>query len=101
MKHFRIPSLSAVCFALGLSAALAADDGDTEIKAGVKDSMGRVGIQIFATATDKSEFSALVDPATWTPLEDTVLDSKGALVSKETVLSLSTTATMPANPYTP
>ena len=83
-------------------AALAADNVDTDIKSGVKDATGRVGIQIFAAdSADKSEISYLVDPATWTPLEDTLLDTKGALVSRNTILSLTTSATMPANPYTP
>jgi putative cell wall-binding protein len=85
-------------------AALAADDQDTDVTAGVKDSTGRVGIQIFASTgdtTDKSEVSYIVDPATWTPLEDSVLDKTGALVERQTILSLTTTATLPPNPYAP
>ncbi len=63
-----------------------------------------MGIRIFASTgavTDpRREVSYLVDPATWTPLEDVVLDSKGAVVSRQMILSLSTRATMPPNPYT-
>ena len=85
-------------------AALAADDGATDVTPGVKDSTGRVGIEIFAStgdATDKSRISYIVDPATWKPLEDSVLDNTGALIERQTILSLTTTATTPANPYTP
>ena len=60
--------------------------------------------EIFATSsdtTDKTEVSYIVDPVTWTPLEDTLLDNTGAVVERSTILSLTTTATMPANPYTP
>jgi hypothetical protein len=82
-------------------AALASDDEDTDITAGVKDSMGRVGIEIFAAdSSDKSKVSYIVDPTTWSPLEDSVLDDTGALVERQTVLSLTTTATMPVDPYT-
>jgi len=90
---------------LAIYAALASDDGDTDVTPGVKDSMGRVGIEIFAstgaTSTDKSKISYIVDPLTWTPLEDSVLNASGALVERQTILSLTTTATMPPNPYTP
>jgi hypothetical protein len=87
---------------LAVYAALASDDEDTDITAGVKDSTGRVGTEIFAADTsDKSKVSYIVDPATWTPLEDSVLDTSGALVERQTILSVTTSATMPANPYTP
>jgi len=90
---------------LAIYAALASDDGDTDVTPGVKDSTGRVGIEIFAstgaTSTDKSKISYIVDPLTWTPLEDSVLNASGALVERQTILSLTTTATMPPNPYTP
>jgi putative cell wall-binding protein len=89
---------------LAVYAALAADDEDTDVTPGVKDSTGRVGIEIFAstgaTASDKSKISYIVDPNTWTPLEDTVLDSAGAVVERQTILSVTTSATMPADPYT-
>ncbi len=86
---------------LAVYAALASDDVDTDITANVKDSTGRVGIEIFAADTsDKSKISYIVDPATWTPLEDSVLDNTGALVERQTILSVTTTATMPTDPYT-
>jgi hypothetical protein len=86
---------------LAIYAALASDDEDTDIAANVKDSTGRVGIEIFAADTsDKGKISYIVDPATWTPLEDVVLSDTGAVVERQTILSLTTTATMPANPYT-
>jgi putative cell wall-binding protein len=86
---------------LAVYAALASDDEDTDVTAGVKDSTGRVGIQIFAAdASSKSKISYIVDPTTWTPLEDSVLNDTGQLVERQTILSVTTTATMPANPYT-
>jgi putative cell wall-binding protein len=89
---------------LAVYATLAVDDQDTDETPGVKDSTGRVGLEIFAstgaTATDKSKISYIVDPSTWTPLEDTVLDSTGAVVEKQTILSVTTSATVPADPYT-
>jgi hypothetical protein len=88
---------------LAVYAALASDDGGTSVSANVKDSTGRAGVEIFAKtgagATDKGKISYIVDPATWTPLEDSVLDSAGGLVERQTVLSLTTTATAPTNPY--
>lgn len=91
---------------LAVYAALASDDADTDITSGVKDSTGRVGIEIFAAnasdsdTSDKSKISYIVDPATWTPLEDSVLDASGALVERQTILSITTTGTMPTDPYT-
>jgi hypothetical protein len=82
-------------------AALAADNDDTDVTAGVKDSTGRVGIEIFAADTsDKGKVSYIVDPTTWTPLEDTVIDENGVVAERLTILSLTTSATMPADPYT-
>ena len=90
---------------VALYAALAADDDGTEVASGVKDSQGRVGIKIFASlgadATDKSEISYIFDPVTLMPLEDTVLDSSGAVVTRQTVLSMTTVAALPPNPYGP
>lgn len=86
---------------LAVYAALASDNGDTDVAPGVKDSTGRVGIEIFAAdSSDKGKVSYIVDPATWTPLEDSVVNGTGQLVERQTFLSLTTTATMPANPYT-
>lgn len=83
-------------------AALAADDGDTDVTPGVKDSTGRVGIEIFAADTsDKGKISYIVDPATWTPLEDTVMDQNGTVIERQTILSSTTSATLPPNPYAP
>jgi hypothetical protein len=86
---------------LAIYAALAADNGDTDVTAGVKDSTGRVGIEIFAADTsDKGKISYIVDPATWTPLEDSVIDPNGTVIERLTIQSVTTTATMPTNPYT-
>jgi len=83
-------------------AALAADNGDTDDAALVKDTLGRVGIEIFAADTsDKGKISYIVDPATWTPLEDTVTDENGTVVERQTITSFTTSATLPPNPYTP
>ena len=98
-----LDSVASPSLRFAIYAALAADDQDTDVTPGVKDSMGRVGIKIFAStgdATDKSEVSYIVDPLTWTPLEDSVLDNTGALIERQTILSLTTSATMPPNPYT-
>jgi hypothetical protein len=85
--------------------ALASDDPLTFVTPGVKDSLGRVGIKIWtptgSSATDKSEISFLFDPTTLLPLEHTVLDETGAVVARNTVTSLTTATTMPADPYTP
>jgi len=90
---------------VALYAALAADDGATNVASGVKDSQGRVGIKIFALlgadATDKSEISYIFDPVTLMPLEDTVLDASGGVVTRQTVFTMTTAATLPANPYAP
>ncbi|HEY0871754.1 MAG TPA: hypothetical protein VGD55_15245, partial [Acidothermaceae bacterium] len=88
---------------LAVYATLAVDDEDTDETPGVKDSTGRVGIEIFvspgADASDKSRISYIVDPNTWTPLEDTILDTTGKVLGRTTVLSVTTTPTMPADPY--
>jgi putative cell wall-binding protein len=88
---------------LAVYAALAVDDEDTDETPGVKDSTGRVGMEIFvspgADASDKSRISYIVDPNTWTPIEDTVLDATGKVLERTTVLSVTTSATMPADPY--
>lgn len=90
---------------VAIYAALAADDSETEVAAGVKDSTGRVGIEIFAstgsTATDKGKISYIFDPATLQPLEDSVIGSTGSVIERQTILSLTTSATLPPDPYTP
>jgi putative cell wall-binding protein len=86
-------------------AALESDNGFTDVNAGAKDSTGRPGIEIFAAtgadATDKSKISFIFDPNTFLPLEDTTYDAAGAVVTRATVTSLTTVATLPANPYAP
>jgi putative cell wall-binding protein len=88
---------------LAVYAALASDDGATDVTSGVKDSMGRVGIEIFAstgaTAADKGKISYIFDPVTLLPLEDSVIGSTGAVVERQTILSLTTSATAPPNPF--
>lgn len=84
--------------------ALGVDDAAALVRSGVKDSMGRVGIEVYAplgtNATDQSRISFLFDPVTLLPLEDTVFDVDGSVISRTTVTSLTTVATMPGNPYT-
>jgi len=88
---------------LAVYAALASDDGLTLVTAGAKDSLGRVGIEIYAPLgtdpTDKSKISYIFDPNTLLPLEDTVLDPSGAVITRETITSMTTVATMPTDPY--
>jgi hypothetical protein len=88
---------------LAVYAALAADDAYTDVTSGVKDSLGRTGIEIFMptgeTDASKSKLSYIFDPNTFLPLEDTVTDDAGAVVTRTTITSLTTTATAPANPY--
>jgi hypothetical protein len=85
-------------------AALVADDVLTFDTSGVKDSMGRVGIEVYAPlgtdAADQSKISFIFDPNTLLPLEDTVFDPSGKVITRTTVLSLTTAATAPADPYT-
>ena len=85
-------------------AALVADDVLTFDTSGVKDSMGRVGIEVYAPlgtdAADQSKISYIFDPNTLLPLEDTVFDPSGKVITRTTVLSLTTAATAPADPYT-
>ncbi len=76
---------------------------ESEVASEVKDSMGRVGVEIFAnsgTAGDSDEISYIFDPATGLPLENTVFGSNGSVVARTTVTSLSTTNTLPTDPYT-
>ncbi len=83
--------------------ALAVDDAGTLVRSGVKDSMGRVGIEIYAPggtdSTDQSKISFIFDPVTLQPLEDTVFDTDGSVLSRTTITSLNTTASLPSNPY--
>jgi hypothetical protein len=83
--------------------ALAADDELTLVATGVKDSKGRAGVKIYTSLgvsdTDQSEISYIFDPATLLPLEDSLLDETGAVMERQTILSLTTSATFPSNPY--
>lgn len=83
--------------------ALAADDGATLVRSGAKDSLGRVGIEIYAPggtdSTDLSEISFIFDPLTLQPLEDTVLNTDGSVLTRTTITSLTTAASLPSNPY--
>jgi hypothetical protein len=83
---------------------LATDDGATLVNPGVKDSLGRAGVEIYAplgtSDADQSKISFIFDPVTLLPLEDSVLDSDGSVITRTTVLSLTTAATAPGNPYT-
>jgi hypothetical protein len=84
-------------------AALAADDDLTFISAGVKDSMGRTGIEIYsplgATSADESKISYIFDPVSLLPLEDTVYNSTGGVVERQTILGMTTAASLPPDPY--
>lgn len=84
-------------------AALASDDAYTQVTSGVKDSLGRTGIEIFMntgeTDASKAKLSYIFDPNTFLPLEDTVTNDVGTVLTRSTITSLTTTATAPANPY--
>jgi len=83
--------------------ALAADEAATLVRPGAKDSLGRVGIEIYAPggadSTDQSEISYIFDPVTLQPLEDTVLNTDGSVLTRTTITSFTTAATLPGNPY--
>jgi hypothetical protein len=82
--------------------ALATDDGATLVNSGVKDSLGRAGVEIYAplgtTESDQSKLSFIFDPVTLLPLEDTVYADDGSVVTRTTVVSMTTAATAPGNP---
>jgi hypothetical protein len=88
---------------LAVYAALAALP-TTTVTSGVKDSTGRTGIEISAavtgsTASDSGTISYLFDPATVLPLQNKLVTSTGSLVDMSVITSLSTTTTLPTNPY--
>jgi putative cell wall-binding protein len=75
---------------------------ETVVTSGVKDSTGRSGIAITAAVTSgttKGTVTFIFDPATGLPLEDVVATSTGAVVTRDTVSSITTTNTLPTNPY--
>lgn len=83
--------------------ALAASP-ETAVTSGVKDSTGRPGIAITAkvtgsTAASSGTITYIFDPATGLPLEDAVTSSTGAVVTRLTINSITTTNTVPTNPY--
>jgi len=84
-------------------AALASDDAYTAVSSGVKDSLGRTGIEIYMntgeTDASKAKLSYIFDPNTFVPLEDTLTNDVGTVLTRTTITSLTTTATLPANPY--
>jgi putative cell wall-binding protein len=88
---------------LATYAALAAAP-ETGVTSGVKDSTGRAGIEISVqltgtTAADSGKLSFIFDPVTGLPLEDTAFSSTGAAVLRTTVTSVTTTNTVPTNPF--
>jgi putative cell wall-binding protein len=77
---------------------------ETVVTSEVKDSTGRSGIAITAKVTGSTPasdgtISYLFDPATGLPLEDAVTSSTGAIVDRITINSITTTNTLPTNPY--
>jgi hypothetical protein len=60
-----------------------------------KDSTGRVGVRISIGLTDGGRASVIFDPASLLPLESGGVDPKGAITSRQTVTSITTTATAP------
>jgi hypothetical protein len=79
---------------------------ETDIASGVKDSSGRVGVDISASITGDSDADSgtihyIFDPATGLPLEDKVTSTSGSLLSSELITSISTTNTLPTDPYNP
>jgi putative cell wall-binding protein len=77
---------------------------ETVVTSGVKDSTGRSGIAITAeltgsTAASDGTITFILDPATGLPLEDVVASSTGTVVARITINSITTTNTLPTNPY--
>jgi putative cell wall binding repeat protein len=62
------------------------------------DSTGRSGIQFSITVPDGGRASIVFDPATLLPLESAAVAAGGALTSRQTVTSITTTNTAPTNP---
>ncbi len=75
---------------------------ETVVTSGVKDSTGRSGIAITAQVTGSTTngtITFIFDPATGLPLEDVVASSTGSVVARITINSITTTNTLPTNPY--
>jgi hypothetical protein len=77
---------------------------ETVVTSGAKDSTGRPGIAITAkvtgsTAASDGTLTFIFDPASGLPLEDVVASSTAAVVARITINSITTTNTLPPNPY--
>jgi putative cell wall-binding protein len=77
---------------------------ETGVTSEVKDSTGRSGVAISvkgtgSTAADDGTITYIFDPATGLPLEDVAASSTGAVVLRSTISSITTTNTLPTNPY--
>jgi putative cell wall-binding protein len=78
---------------------------NTHVQSGVKDPTGRIGILVSATVSGNSSLNGdqlgyLLDPATGTLLEDSIVTPTGTTVAASTVTTFTTTTTAPADPYT-
>jgi putative cell wall-binding protein len=78
---------------------------NTLVQSGVTDTAGRTGILVSATVTGNSSLNGdrlgyLLDPATGTLLEDSIVTPAGTTVAASTVTTFTTTTTAPADPYT-
>jgi hypothetical protein len=62
------------------------------------DSTGRVGIRLSIGLPDNARASVVFDPASLLPLECEIVAAGGALTSRQTVTSITTTATAPTTP---
>jgi hypothetical protein len=63
-----------------------------------KDATGRLGVTLSIAVPDGRRASIVFDPATLSPLESDVVAAGGALTSRQTVTSITTTNTAPTNP---
>ena len=63
-----------------------------------KDATGRLGVTLSIAVPDGRRASIAFDPATLLPLESDVVAAGGALTSRQTVTSITTTNTAPTNP---
>ena len=84
--------------------ALAAAARETVVTSEVKDSTGRSRIAITAkdtgsTPASDGTISYLLDPTTGLPPEDVAASSTGAVIDRITINSITTTNTLPTNPY--
>lgn len=66
-----------------------------DVAAAQKDSTGRVGIELSMPMSDGGRASVVFDPATLLPLESESIATSGAVTTRQTVTSISTTNTPP------